>query len=125
TPTPDPEPITLLFGGDIMLGRHVEVNMKRYGASWPLAKLADTMARADYTVANLESPFLTSGASTQSGSLVLRGYPEGIVNLTDAGIDLVSLANNHITDMGVEGLRETKSILDTAKIGYVGAGENA
>ncbi|MCC2631505.1 MAG: Capsule synthesis protein CapA [Patescibacteria group bacterium] len=121
TPVPDTS-LTLTFGGDVMLGRFVEKNMKSRGASWPMAQVAETLKKSDLAIVNLESPFLEDAVSTESGSLVLRGYPAGIVNLTNSGIDLVSLANNHITDMGVKGVEETKALLDSSGIAYTGAG---
>lgn len=44
--------------------------------------------------------------------------------LTDAGIDLVSLANNHVLDFGVDSLRDTFRYLSGNNILYAGAGEN-
>ncbi|CAN5150684.1 CapA family protein [soil metagenome] len=125
TPTPTPESaktVTLLFGGDVMLGRTVEERIDAHGATWPFASIALTMAGADFTVVNLESPFKEDHARTAINSLVLRGDPKGIAGLTLAGVDLVSLANNHITDMGKAGLSETEALLDGAKIGRTGAG---
>lgn len=128
TPTPKPSPlatVALLFGGDIMLGRTVESRMHTYGDTWPLDSLASTLVSSDITAANLESPLRTDAPQTQSGSLVLRGYPPGLKGLTKAGIDLVTLANNHIPDMGLTGLKETEQRLDDANIAHVGAGESA
>jgi poly-gamma-glutamate capsule biosynthesis protein CapA/YwtB (metallophosphatase superfamily) len=125
TATPSPQQITLMFGGDIMLGRRVETNVKANGVSWPLAKIGPTLKSADIAVANLESPFREDYPSTQSGSLVLRGYPPAAQTLEDAGIDLVSLANNHITDMFATGVTQTKAILDARHIQYTGAGLSA
>ncbi len=132
TPTPSPSPTppvstksaTLLFGGDVMLGRTVEQRMDARGATWPFSSIASTMKASDYTVVNLESPFKEDHATTPINSLVLRGDPKGIAGLTLAGIDLVSLANNHITDMGKVGLAETETILGDAKISHTGAGSS-
>lgn len=138
TPTPSPTPIssptptpststenaTLIFGGDVMLGRTVEERMDSRGATWPFTAIAPTMKAADYTVVNLESPFKRDHATTSINSLVLRGDPQGVAGLTLAGVDLVSLANNHITDMGKTGLTETETILDEAKISHTGAGSS-
>ena len=107
TPTPVPTPLgklELIFGGDVMLGRKVEQNIREKGVAWPFAKIGKTMQGADLTVVNLESPFREDAISTISGSLVLRGYPEGIKTLNSGGVDVVSLSNNHITDMRLEGL---------------------
>lgn len=128
-PTATPRPtssatITFLFGGDIMLGRTVEKGIRANGDTWPFDSIASTLANADITAANLESPLRTDAPSTQSGSLVLRGYPPGLKGVQKAGVDLVTLANNHIPDMGLPGLQETKKLLDADGIAHVGAGES-
>lgn len=122
-PTATPQPITqLIFGGDIMLGRTVDSRIEQFGGNWPLEKLASILSASDITVANLESPFRSDAPRTQINSLVLRGNPKGILSLIEAGIDVVSLANNHITDMGSSGLAETKQLLSDNQIAFTGAG---
>lgn len=121
--TSDPE-ITVIFGGDIMLGRSVESRIDRFGGVWPLAELADVLTSVDLAIANLESPFHASHPQTPVDSLILRGEPAGALSLEEAGIDGVSLANNHITDMGLEGLRQTQAILKEKNIAFAGGGES-
>lgn len=113
---------TFMFGGDVMLGRGVEEAMIKYGATYPFAKIADTTKAADFFVVNLESMFRSDYPMTQHGSLILRGAPQGIEGMTDAGVDGVSLGNNHTADMGTTGLEETLTLLDQANIKHAGAG---
>jgi poly-gamma-glutamate synthesis protein (capsule biosynthesis protein) len=121
-PTNEGATVTIIFGGDVMLGRTVESRMKARGATWPFKEIASKMASADYTVVNLESPFRKDFKETPIDSLVLRGDPRGIEGLQLAGVDAVSLANNHIPDMGKIGLEETLQLLSGAKISQTGAG---
>ncbi len=124
-PTPRPEStdtITLLFGGDIMLGRTVQTKIEQKGIDWPLQSLTSTLTSADITAANLEGPALTDAPQTQPDSLVLRAYPPALKGLQNAGIDIVSLANNHIPDMGIAGVKETTGTLDGLGIAHAGAG---
>jgi poly-gamma-glutamate synthesis protein (capsule biosynthesis protein) len=129
TPTiasPDPNVTTsLVFGGDVMLGRYVETRIREYGPSWVSDGIAPITSNADIAVVNLESPFRSNVPQTATNSLVLRGDPKGITTLTHAGIDVVSLANNHIPDMGVAGLMETQQLLADAGIAGTGAGTGA
>lgn len=113
-----------MFSGDVMLGRTVQTRMEQNGAEWPFLQVAMTMAAADITVVNLESPFRKDYAKTGIDSLVLRGDPQGIAGMKKAGVDAVSLSNNHITDMGVQGLLETKEILAEAGMVFAGAGQS-
>jgi poly-gamma-glutamate capsule biosynthesis protein CapA/YwtB (metallophosphatase superfamily) len=76
---------------------------------------------ADLTLANFENPVIRDAvyhpdATTFTGELRLLPVLEG------AGIDGVTLANNHILDAGVPGLRETMTHLDDAGIAHAGAG---
>lgn len=123
TPTPASLDWTLIASGDINFSRTVDARIEKFGGSWPLNELASTIKGADYSIVNLESPFYSKGSPTLSGSLILRGNPKGIDSLVNAGIDLVSLANNHATDMGEAGIIETKQLLDQNKVGYLGAGQ--
>lgn len=125
SPQPTPEPVTLVFGGDVMLGRFVETQLRRYGASWVTESIAPVFAAADVRVVNLESPFRVDGLQTANGSLVFRADPSAVEVLKLLNISVVSLANNHITDMGVQGLRDTKQVLNQAGIGFTGAAESA
>ncbi|HUD20831.1 MAG TPA: CapA family protein [Candidatus Saccharimonadales bacterium] len=118
----DPVTTTIIFGGDVMLGRNVEQGMLMNGSLWPFAQVASTMKAADFTIVNLESMFSSTHPTTQTGSLILRGYPDGVKGMVSAGIDGVSLANNHVADMGVSGLTETMQILDANNIKHAGAG---
>lgn len=56
--------------------------------------------------------------------IVLIGHPQAKDIIKDAGIDMVSLANNHLMDGGSEGLIATLENLDAAGIAYTGAGRN-
>jgi hypothetical protein len=82
------------------------------------------LRRHDLMVANLEC-VLTNGGSPIPGKCTLRGNPVWARVLRSAGVDVVSLANNHIMDFGAAGLLDTLEALDEAGIRYVGAGRNA
>ncbi len=122
-PVPSPEPVSLVFGGDVMLGRFVETQLRRYGYDWVTDSVAPVFAAADVRVVNLESPFRAEGRQTANGSMVFRADPAAVAVLKNLNTSLVSLANNHITDMGVQGLRDTKATLEAAGIAYTGASE--
>ncbi len=70
---------------------------------------------ADITIANLESPLTNQGIPHPTKSVVFRGSPEDVVALTYAGIDVVTIANNHIIDYGLEGLQQTQSVLEVRR----------
>lgn len=126
-PVEEARPITILFGGDIMLSRQVNEQMnKNKDYSWPFTKIAGFLRDADLTVVNLESPFIKDkDYSVPTGSFLFKANPEAIKGLEMTGIDLVSLANNHILNQGKTGLMETKEILNEANIKSIGAGKDS
>lgn len=74
---------------------------------------------------NLETSITTSDQAWPGKGIHYRMHPENVKVLTAAGIDQVSLANNHSLDWGREGLEETMKSLRDAGISYSGAGNNA
>jgi poly-gamma-glutamate synthesis protein (capsule biosynthesis protein) len=79
---------------------------------------------ADLAIANLECA-ICEPAERWHGvpkAYYFRAPPIAGEALEDAGIKLVSLANNHVLDYDVEGLLETVRILDAHGIAHVGAG---
>jgi len=123
-PTPTPSPtISLVATGDLMLARDLVTLMDRHGAMYPFEHVAPILADADITVANLEGTF-TEGGSPADKKYVFRTPPRDAAGLALAGIDVVSLANNHALDFGPEGLRDTIAALDAVGIAHSGAGEN-
>lgn len=117
---------TLLFGGDAMLSRVVgskTVASKNWG--WPFAHISSTLAAADLTIINLESPFtIGNNHVVTTGSFSFNADPMMVQGLKDAGVDLVSLANNHILNQGRKGLADTMSVLQENGIAFAGAGLN-
>lgn len=124
--------IRVLFSGDVTLGYHYEEyideqmtkgksrdEMLAHG----FAQVKDVTTQADLFVVNLECPF-TTRTEKIAKNFNFRARPELVASLEAGGVDLVSLANNHLMDYGAEGLYETQATLDAAKIPYFGAGRN-
>lgn len=118
--------VRLMFGGDVMLGRLVAEAIRHHGPHYPLAPLAQRLRSADLTIVNLECA-ITSCEQEWRGppkAFYFGAPPEAVETLAHAGIDLVSLANNHLLDFGVDGLRDTVATLDAYGIAHCGAGKN-
>lgn len=111
---PAPAKFTFAFAGDVMLGRGVA---RALNGDWDAAFAPDVqpwLAQADLALANLESPLTT--APQISAGYDLRAPPEAVAALRSAGLDVVSLANNHALDAGEAGRAETIATLRTAGI---------
>lgn len=117
----DSASIVMRFAGDCLLGGHYE---RAAAHDVGLAFEGFTMFRdADIALVNLENPVTTRGRKVPK-TYNFRMHPRFLAALTEAGIGVVSIANNHIFDYGSEGLFDTFLYLDSAGIRYVGAGRN-
>lgn len=112
--------VTLLFTGDVMLGRSVNNNIfKSHNPSWPFIYVQDVLRSADITYINLESPLVANCPLTNSG-MKFCGDAGNVLGLVSSGVDVASLANNHATNYGVSGLAETVEVLDANDIAVTG-----
>jgi poly-gamma-glutamate synthesis protein (capsule biosynthesis protein) len=116
--------LRLLLGGDLMLGRLAGEALLREGADYPLGAVSPLLRRADLTIANLECAVCEPGERWHGApkAYYFRAPPAAGQALLDAGVALVSLANNHILDYDVQGLLDTLRILDAHGILHTGAG---
>jgi len=123
---PPPPELALVAGGDIMLStnRASGIAMAKYGYAYPFEGIKEKLAAGDLTFANLESPISTKGKKLAGKGITFRSDPTVIEGLKYAGIDVVSLANNHILDYDDAALLETLNLLDEAGIKRVGAGKD-
>lgn len=117
---------TIIFGGDVMLSRNVGQKMEKYKDwSWPFKNISGLMSSAELTVINLESPITASGSHlVKTGSFSFNADPKAIAGLKSAGVDIVSLANNHILNQGAKGISDTRRTLADNQIAFAGAGLN-
>lgn len=113
--------------GDLSLARGVNVDLYSGRSESPLRFVAPLISRSAVAFGNLESPltkrtFPEADKGPAGGDIHLKGNPDYAFLLTEAGFDVVSLANNHIMDYGDGGLRDTMHYLDQQEIKYCGAG---
>ncbi len=87
-------------------------------------ELADLLDRASFRIFNLEVPLADSDTPILKQGPNFRAPTKCAKGLRAIGVDLLTLANNHILDQGEQGLRSTIQALDDVGIGYVGAGMN-
>lgn len=78
----------------------------------------------DFRLANLETCVTTSNDRWPDKRFNFRMHPDNMPVLKAAGIDCVSLANNHVCDFSEPGLLETLEVVGRAGIGTAGAGTN-
>jgi poly-gamma-glutamate capsule biosynthesis protein CapA/YwtB (metallophosphatase superfamily) len=124
--------ITLAAVGDIMLGstNPPDRGLPAEDGAKMLADVAPVLSAVDIAFGNLEGPMLDSmGKSSKCGPNSRLCYAFRVPtrygkHLKAAGFDLLSLANNHASDFGLEGRLSTKRVLDQLGITHAGADLN-
>ena len=121
-----PDGFTLVTVGDCIISRP----LLQYAArDEGFRKVVEILERADVTYGNMETSIFDlrhfSGYPYPGpDDVTLVALPEVAKDLAQMGFDVVSRANNHALDWGLEGMRETSHWLEAAGIAYAGAGEN-
>ncbi|MEZ4501119.1 MAG: CapA family protein [Dehalococcoidia bacterium] len=122
TPTATPEALKIAFVGDLMLARDVTTLLETEGSGYALERALPLFDGADLVIGNLEGTLTDRGVPLEK-TYTFRTPPALVEAL--APFDAVSLANNHSTDYGSEGLEDTLAALDGAGIEAFGAGLDA
>jgi poly-gamma-glutamate synthesis protein (capsule biosynthesis protein) len=95
----------------------------------PFEAMLSRLHSADATFGNLENTLIDLQSfpgypQAESGGGHLRGSPAVAKDLRNMGFNLVSRANNHTTDWGIEGMRATDQAADQAGLVHAGTGYN-
>jgi hypothetical protein len=111
-----PEPAVLHCVGDVYAG---PATLADPGLLRPAREL---LQRADVRFGNLEAPLLDHGRAEPGGGIRLRMPTSAVSLVRELGLDVVTLANNHMLDYGPAGARSTLAALRRAGVPSVGAG---
>jgi hypothetical protein len=129
---PNDKSVSLAVGGDTTLGFNLQDHFDAELAAgrprdeliaYYFAGIRQVLGTADLRVVNLECPFTERGRKLAK-NFNFRARLELIDILKAGGVDVVSLANNHLNDWGANGITDTRHTLDAAGIGHFGAGAN-
>ena len=146
---------TAAAGGDVMLDRGVSRTIRAQSAGYdfpfeggsasiaghrcctsfgwpiPIAQRTSTeplvrlmLSNADVAMVNLEGP-APDHARYHATGMTFNFNQAYLAGLEDAGIDIVSLANNHIGNAGASGVGQTVTALDRIGIAHTGAAASA
>ncbi|MGZ8736218.1 MAG: CapA family protein [Nocardioides sp.] len=129
---PDPDPprgvVTLGFAGDVHFEYHLRGWLEQpdlaFGSMRPAMKAVDLM------MVNLESAVTERGTEEAKELEVprlrhhFRVAPSALDLLADAGVDVLTMANNHGADYGRIGLKDTLSAIRRGPIPVVGIGQD-
>jgi poly-gamma-glutamate synthesis protein (capsule biosynthesis protein) len=122
----DASVVTLAFAGDVHFENHLALLLRRpeLGLGLVNAPLSD----ADVTMVNLETAIAGRGPrdpkelERPTRRYWFRTSPTALDLLAAAGVDVVSVANNHGGDYGATGLEDTLRAADAAPLAVVGVG---
>ncbi len=113
---------TLTLCGDVFIGKEFADAEERYGKGYGFKQVAPYFQASDLTFVNLETSVTERGTTKKRAGFAFRTPASTLSVLTDAGIDAVSIANNHVFDYDEIGLTDTFEALENANIPYTGAG---
>ncbi|MGZ3336829.1 MAG: CapA family protein [Isosphaeraceae bacterium] len=115
----------LLLAGDVMLGRLVNQALRSWPPESPWGDTLSLFRQADWKFCNLEC-VISDHAPPRlpDKAFHFRTDRKNVAVLQAAGIDAVSIANNHCLDFGPDALLDMIATLDAKRIGHAGAGAN-
>ena len=121
--------VNLSFVGDVSLADNFEIIPKYdergegiYGIL--SEEVVNIMNAADIMVANNEFTISDRGAPMPNKYYTFRANTNRVGIYDEMGVDLVTLANNHVYDFGEDAFLDTLDTLTSNDIPYVGAGRN-
>ncbi len=117
--------VTVAAGGDVNFGDGVTSYLTNGGMGYPFQDVSGIFETADLGFVNLECCISSGGAPVAGKEFTFRGPADSAAALRQGGIDIVSLANNHIKDYGTSAFLDTLTHLKEAGIAWCGAGNNA
>ncbi len=114
-----PESVTVALTGDSIITRRLSVYQEP-----AFTGLIDLLRKADVAFTNLETLFhdFEAWPAHESGGTWMRSEPSLAKELTWAGFDLVSRANNHAGDFGPTGAQTTSKYVREAGLVEAGVG---
>ncbi len=119
---------SMVFGGDLLLGRRFNLAIhQKHSTARIFGDVGDLLRRADLAVVNAEGVISGGGEFQDKGepqSHMYRAHPVAIDLLKKAGIDVVSVGNNHSGDYGPAALTEMLDRVEIAGLQATGGGRN-
>lgn len=148
TPTPVPDgprgprgsgrPVTFAFAGDTQFvdvfdtdpgvtssGTHTLAEQLLADPEHVLDPVAPVLSAADLAVVNLETAITDRGEPVPGKNYHFRSPAKSFDALRAAGVDVVTMANNHALDYGPVGMEDTFTAIADSGFPVIGIGRNA
>jgi poly-gamma-glutamate synthesis protein (capsule biosynthesis protein) len=115
--------VTFMFAGDSQFEGAVASQLAA-DPNTVLLPMAPVFEQADLSMVNLETA-ITERGSPEPKEFTFRAPATAFTALAAAGVDVVSMANNHGRDFGADGLQDTLAAIQTSGYPTVGIGGDA
>lgn len=121
----EPETVIISLAGDCSIGKlsihgyegTFEEMYDREGPGYFFKNVKSVFEADDMTLVNFEGVLTDSNNRVQK-TFNIKGKPEYIGILPEAGIDAVSFGNNHRTDYGQQGVTDTVALFESIHLPY-------
>jgi poly-gamma-glutamate capsule biosynthesis protein CapA/YwtB (metallophosphatase superfamily) len=128
--------VSIAFVGDLILLENQvreawNENSNDYDFTPVFEYVQSYFKQSDYTIGVLEGPLAGPEAGYSTGNYgdgipLYLNFPDTFANaIKESGIDLVTIANNHLLDKGVDGVMRTIEVLDSLPLNHIGGYRNA
>ncbi|MEU4641498.1 CapA family protein [Micromonospora sp. NPDC023814] len=117
-----PAEVTLAFAGDVHFAGRTAALLDDPATAF--GSISSALSAADLTMVNLETAVTTRG-TPEPKQFLFRAPASAYDAVKAAGVDVVSIANNHTLDYGRVGLTDTVDAARAAGMPTVGAGADA
>jgi poly-gamma-glutamate synthesis protein (capsule biosynthesis protein) len=114
-------PVTIAFAGDVHFAGQLAGRLDDPATA--MGPLASVLGSADLAMVNLETAVTTRGAP-QPKEFTFRSPPVVFSALKNAGVDVVTMANNHALDYGPDSVPDALAAASAADMPVVGLGGN-
>ena len=112
-------PVVLAAAGDVTFGEGIAA----FGPEYPWRSVGPLLRSADVATVNLEGAVSDRGTAVPGKPFTFRGPPSSLFAAARlAGLDVVSVANNHSLDFGRQAFADTLAAARAAGIAPVGGG---
>lgn len=115
--------VTIAFGGDVHFEDEVRAGLDARGDQL-LDAIAPVLSGADLAIVNLETA-VTERGNPAPKDYTFRAPPRALGALAAAGVDVVSMANNHGLDYGDDGFADSLAAERDQGLPVIGIGRDA
>jgi hypothetical protein len=117
-----PGTVRIGFAGDVHFMERTRARLADPGTAF--GPVAAVLSAPDLTMVNLETA-IAVGGRPEAKTFTFQAPPTAFAALKAAGVDLVTMANNHAADYGSDGLAQTLAAIRSSGFPVVGIGVNA